>query len=163
MASRYLQTKTLEEIRTEINEFRGLNLKELSIKQIKSKIHYIILGHLRIPYKLNPEGLIRGRKNINLKTFGTKKELWYPNWDELPKEIQQLNRCSDLGEKIFYSSSETDTVICELQLESGDIFTIADFSPKTPNLEAIIRLLGLMNYRNLKKSLRNYFKIITQN
>ena len=47
MESNYLQSKSIAEITKEIKDFESLNLNDLSIEQIKSKIHNIILGHLR--------------------------------------------------------------------------------------------------------------------
>lgn len=158
MESKYLESKSFEEIENKINEFRSLNLKDLSIEQIKSKIHNIILGHLRKTYKVNPEGLTRGRKNINNQIFSSKDDLWYPNWDIIPKKDQKLNRCNDLGEKMFYVSTETDTVICELQLEKGDIFTIADFFPKTSNLNAIVQAIGINELSKSQEKCKKLFQ-----
>jgi len=158
LESKYLESKSFEEIENKINEFRSLNLKDLSIEQIKSKIHNIILGHLRKTYKVNPEGLTRGRKNINNQIFSSKDDLWYPNWDIIPKKDQKLNRCNDLGEKMFYVSTETDTVICELQLEKGDIFTIADFFPKTSNLNAIVQAIGINELSKSQEKCKKLFQ-----
>jgi hypothetical protein len=159
MGSKYLEEKTIEEIKKEISGFDNLNLKELSIEEIKEKIHDIILGHLRITYSINPEGLTRGRKNINNQIFTNKDELWYPNWDKIEKEKHQLNRCSDLGEKILYTSSETDTIICELQLEKGEFFTIVDFVPKSEKLNAIVQVIGI---NELSKSQEKFKKLFNE-
>ena len=158
MESNYLQSKSTDEIIKEINEFESLNLKELSIEQIKSKIHNIILGHLRITYKINPEGLTRGRKNLNSEIFYNKKDLWYPNWDEIPKYKHKLNRCNDLAEKIFYASTETDTVICELQLEKDNFFTIVDIYPKTLELNAIVQVIGINELAKSQEKYKVLFK-----
>jgi len=158
MESNYLQSKSIAEITKEIKDFESLNLNDLSIEQIKSKIHNIILGHLRITYKINPEGLTRGRKNLNKEIFNSKKDLWYPNWDEISRDKHKLNRCNDLGKKIFYASTETDTVICELQLEKGDFFTVVDIFPKTPELNAIVQVIGIKELAKSQEKYRVLFK-----
>jgi hypothetical protein len=157
IGSNYLQSKSIEDIIKEITDFESLDLKELSIEQIKSKIHNIILGHLRITYKINPEGLTRGRKNLNNEIYYNKEDLWYPNWDEISKDKWKLNRCSDLGEKMFYASSETDTVICELQLEKDDYFTVGDFFTKARELNAIVQVIGIIELAKFQEKFRVLF------
>jgi len=157
MGNKYLEKKTIEEIKKEISDFKNLNLQKLSVEEIKEKIHDIILGHLRITYSVNPEALVRGRKNTKNEIFNHKKNLWYPNWDEIPKEKYQLNRCSDLGEKILYTSTETDTTICELQLEKGETFTLADFVTRSENLNAIVQVIGINELSKAQKKFEKLF------
>lgn len=156
---KYLESKTLDEINKEINRFKSLDIIGLSIDEIKTEIHNVILGHLRITYLINPLGLVRGRKNINRKLFFNKKDLWYPNWDEIPKELHCLNRCNDAGEKMLYTATETDTTICELQLNKGDIFTIAHFYPKREKLDAKVQVIGI---KELSRSQTKYEKLFNE-
>lgn len=156
MGNKYLENKTIKEIQNEINEFRNLDLEVPSIDEIKKQINNIILGHLRITYQINPEGLTRGRKNLNNEIFTSSKDLWYPDWDKIPKENHRLNRCSDMGEKILYTATETDTTICELQLKKGEIFTLADFFPKSEKLNAIVQVIGI---NELSKSQDKYKRL----
>ena len=69
------------------------------------------------------------------------------------KKNHKLDRCNDLGEKVFYVSTETDTVICELQLKKDDFFTNVDIFPKTPELNAIVQVIGI---NELSKSQEKY-------
>jgi hypothetical protein len=154
---KYLETKTLDEISKEIDGFKNLDLKNLTIDEIKTEIHNVILGHLRITYLVNPQGLIRGRKNINRKLFFNKKDLWYPNWDEIPEEKYCLNRCSDAGEKMLYTAIETDTTICELQLKKGEIFTIAHFFPNKEKLNAKVQVIGIRELSSAQAKFKKLF------
>jgi hypothetical protein len=156
---KYLQSKTLDEIIKEINRFKSLNLEGFSIDAIKTEIHNIILGHLRIIYLVNPQGLVRGRKNINRRLFFNKKDLWYPNWDDIPKELHCLNRCNDAGDKMLYTATETDTTICELQLNKGDIFTLAHLYPKKDKLNAKVQVIGI---KELSRSQSKYEKLFNE-
>jgi hypothetical protein len=156
---KYLQRRKLDEIIKKINRFKSLDLESLSIDAIKTEIHNIILGHLRITYLVNPQGLVRGRKNINRKLFFNKKDLWYPNWDDIPKELHCLNRCNDAGDKMLYTATETDTTICELQLNKGDIFTLAHFYPKKEKLNAIVQVIGI---NELSRSQSKYEKLFNE-
>jgi hypothetical protein len=156
---KYLQRKKLDEISKEINRFKSLDLGRLSIDAIKIEILNIILGHLRITYLVNPQGLVRGRKNINRRLFFNKKDLWYPNWDDIPKELHCLNRCNDAGDKMLYTATETDTTICELQLNKGDIFTLAHFYPKKEKLNAKVQVIGI---KDLSKSQSKYEKLFNE-
>lgn len=61
--------------------------------------------------------------------------------------------------RVYYVSTETDTVICELQLEKGDIFTIADFYSKTPNLSALVQTIGI---NELSKSQEKYKRLFQE-
>lgn len=154
---KYLESKTLDEISKEIDGFEKLDLKKLTINEIKTEIHNVILGHLRIPYNVNPQGLVRGRKNTNRKLFFNKRDLWYPDWDEIPAEKHCLNRCSDAGVKMLYTALETDTTICELQLKKGDIFTIAHFFPNKEKLNAKVQVIGINELSRAQTKFKKLF------
>lgn len=154
-----IQEKSIDEVKEEIKSFLDNDLKSDSIYEIESKIGKIINGHLRITYKVNPQALIRGRKNYNGEVFTTNKDLEHPRWDEIPKEKHKIGRCNDKGESIFYASTETDTTICELQLENNEFFTLGEFISREPKLDAICQVIGV---RDLSKSRKTYKKLFEQ-
>ena len=159
--TKYIQNRSIAEIKKDIHSFEAdsVKLKHQSITDIEKMLSKIILGHLRITYKLNPEALVRGRPNKNSEIFSNKADLWYPDWEKIPKEKHKLGRCNDKGESVFYASTETDTTICELQLTEGDYFTLADFIPRQQKLDAILQVIGI---KELSKTRKEYEKIFNE-
>lgn len=155
---KYIQNKSIADIKKDIDSFESdsVELKHKSIPNIENMLSKLILGHLRIIYKLSPEALVRGRPNKDNEVFTNKTDLWYPDWEKIPKEKHKFGRCNDKGEYVFYASTETDTTICELQLTEGDYFTLADFIPRKPKLDAILQVIGI---KELSKTREEYEKV----
>ena len=76
-------------------------------------------------------GLYRARQHNQINgqsddyIFTNEKEYWNP-----PKEyINQLGRCNDIGESMFYSSNHFETAILEVRPVQGKFITVALFLP----------------------------------
>ncbi len=110
--------------------------KDLSIDELKKLVSNILSSvNYGSIYCTNQtfNGLYRARQhnNVNGKNddyvFTNEKEYWNP-----PKEnINQLGRCNDVGESMFYSSNHFETAILEVRPVKGKFITVARFLPNS--------------------------------
>lgn len=120
--------------------------KELSIDELEKLISNILSNvNYGSIFCTNQtfNGLYRARQHNQLNgqsddyVFTNEKEYWNP-----PIEfINQLGRCNNIGESMFYSSNHFETSILEVRPEQGKFITIARFSPiKNGNLFPSFRI-----------------------
>ncbi len=112
-----------------INSAKDLSIDELKklVGNILSNVDY---GSI---YCTNQtfNGLYRARQHYQINgqnddyIFTNEKEYWNP-----PENcINELGRCNDIGESMFYSSNHFETAILEIRPEEGKFITVARFLP----------------------------------
>jgi RES domain len=108
--------------------------KDLSIDELKklignilsnvdySSIHCTNQTFLGL-YRARQHNQINGQSDDYI--FINEKEYWNP-----PKDcINELGRCNDIGESMFYSSNHFETAILEVRPIQGQFITVARFLP----------------------------------
>lgn len=108
--------------------------KELSIDELKELVSNVLsnVNYGSIYCKNQTfNGLYRARQHNQIDgqnddyIFTNEKEYWNP-----PKNcINELGRCNDIGESMFYSSNHFETAILEVRPEKGKFITVARFLP----------------------------------
>jgi hypothetical protein len=154
----YFENISEEEIVQRLTSFEDLEIETMSIEEIQETIGDIILGYNRTIYRISPTGLTRARINNNTPFVNT-NELWMPDYSTIEEALWKYGRCNDKGENIFYASSETDTVICEIRPENNSYITIVDCIPTHGELNALVHVVGV----NDLSSARNDFRPIFEN
>lgn len=150
--SKYIQSRTLQEIKSDLDYVRKIDLKTVEISHLENVIGEIILGHTRTPYKLKVvEGLIRARKNIGQKAYKNIKCFSYPKWKLIPESKWDYGRCNDKGESMFYSATETDTAMIEVRPKENEHLTLIEYVPKNPNLEISVQVIGVRHLKLLSR------------
>jgi RES domain-containing protein len=119
---------TFEEI---IHSAKDLSMDELKklVGNILSNVDY---GSI---YCTNQtfSGLYRARQHSQINgqsddyIFTNEKEYWNPSEDC----INELGRCNDIGESMFYSSNHFETAILEVRPIQGQFITVARFLPNS--------------------------------
>jgi hypothetical protein len=110
------------------------NAKELSIDELKKLVGNILsnvnYGSICCTNQTF-NGLYRARQHYQINgqnddyIFSNEKEYWNP-----PKEnINQLGRCNDIGESMFYSSNNFETALLEVRPVQDQFITVARFLP----------------------------------
>ncbi|MBL7884269.1 MAG: hypothetical protein JNL69_09380, partial [Bacteroidia bacterium] len=153
-----LSKRTVSDIEKEIREFDLLNTPEGKVPELSEKLSNLITGHVRTPYELNPEGVFRARKHSDGEVeFNLVSDISYPDWSKIPKEKHSRGRCHDLGENIFYCSTERDTAIIETWPKHNEIVTLIDFTVVNPPLKALIQPIGVKHLQQLDNGYKNIF------
>ncbi len=153
----YLDRIKINQLRRKLNKFRKMTLKDKSIFQIEKIIGKIILGHRRTLYTFNPSGLARARVNYDGAIFHNTKQVWYPDFNEIPKDKWKYRRCSTKGESVFYASTETDTVMIEMHPKNNTILTMVECIPKKGLLKAIVQVVGVPKLTEARNDFKTIF------
>ena len=119
---------TFEEI---INSAKDLSIDELKklVGNILSSVNYGSIHCTNQTFS----GLYRARQHNQINgqsddyIFTNEKEYWNPPEDC----INELGRCNDIGESMFYSSNHFDTAILEVRPIEGQFITVARFLPNS--------------------------------
>lgn len=114
------------------------NAKNLSIEQIQVLIGMIFqeIGYGSI-VQMNQtfNGLYRSRKHEQIDgqnegyLFTNEKEFWNPP----PEKVNNLGRCNEVNESMFYSSNHFETSMLEVRPEEGNFITVSHFRPINHN------------------------------
>lgn len=119
MSTKFVTRPTTGDLESRIQEINTLDLKSISISELKQKLELLYKGYCIISFFLSQDNtLFRGI------VYGERPEkydcLIYP-----PIKYSGINRASEKGEPHFYCTSEYSAVFYELDVKKGDKLVIS--------------------------------------
>lgn len=156
-----LSKRELKDIDKEINDINVYlnNVKELEVENIYDKLTTLISGHYRTTYNIKPKGVFRARKNNEIDEFQRVNQLWYPDWNLIDIKFHKYGRCNNVGQSVFYCSTDLSTTIVEIRPNKDDLITTVDYGPAN-GMEEISTITNPIGINYLKK-LEYYSDIFT--
>jgi len=126
VVKRNLNSISTFDLRRRINSFRSVDLESASMNAVDIRLRTIMDQYHIKMNNLYLNGLLRARKNNEREDFNHVRELWYP-----PQEkIKIYGRLNNIGQSLFYASSNAQTAIYELRHQAGDRITVLVVRPK---------------------------------